>query len=206
MGIIKFDGSTWSVENVTLSSLFGNGSTTKINESDTPESLMNGYGTGSVFPTFRMDYMSILTDNYLVLSLLSENSKLGFQLAFKIGANLIIMRNAVDNTWGAWGSLFTSPDSKIQSNDVTGSVNITIPANSRLTNLSIYFKSGTPELRVSYTLGGNERVLCEELAVLSGNVSVPLSEIIESQTEVTIESVNGTVDTIIEFKTNLKQS
>ena len=106
LGIIKFDGSTWSVENVTLSSLFGNSSTTKINESDTPESLMNGYGTGSVFPTFRMDYMSILTDNYLVLSLLSENSKLGFQLAFKIGANLIIMRNAVDNIWASWGSLF----------------------------------------------------------------------------------------------------
>ena len=55
-------------------------------------------------------------------------------------------------------------------------------------------------------LNGVERVLCESLQVSSGNASIPLSEIIEVSTEVTVSSTNGVVDTIFEFKTNLKQS
>lgn len=204
-GILLFDGATWSVVNVGLNSLTGNDSSTKINETDTPETLMLGYGSGSVFPTLRFDYMQIATPegNYLVVSLLSETSKLGFQLAFKIGTNNMIIRNAVNNVWGTWNSINNGTEGKITLQGISTSQTIVMPANTRTTNVLLVKNSGTPTVSVYYDDDGTNRYIAENEEISREFSSIPTSEYFPASTSISIDISAGEIDFILEYKTQI---
>lgn len=204
-GFLLFNGSVWSVVNIGLNSLIGNDSSTKISETDTPESLMLGYGSGSVFPTLRFDYMEITTPegNYLVISLLSETTKLGFQLGFKVGSNEIIVRNAVDNAWGTWNSVNNGKDGKISVLGISTNQNIIIPANTRAINILLVKKTGNPIVSVYYDDNGGNRYIAENEEISREFSSIPVSEYFATSTSISIEISGGEIDFVIEYKTQI---
>lgn len=205
IGILYFDGTNWNSYSFGLDSITGKDSTVKILESDTPESLMLGYGSGSVFPTFRMDYMEIASPsgNFLVLSLLSEVTKLGFQLAFKIGANEMYMRNAIDNVWANWSSVNNGTEGKIILEAVSTNTTFIIPANSRGTNMLAIVNSGTPVLSVYYDSDGTNRYLVENEEISGLNLSIPISEYFSTNKTISIDISGGEIDFILEYKTQI---
>lgn len=94
-------------------------------------------------------------------------------------------------------------EGKLISNGVSDFGTFSIPANSRLENITFLKVSGDPVIKVFYLFEGNERVFLEDVLVTSLPISAPLSELILTDTNLEVEVVGGVVNVIVEFKVNL---